>query len=64
MPTIPITPTLSIDEGLLELAPATALPPAIDEARGELIFLLLVAIAIQFMIDGVGESMPRLLGRG
>ena len=24
--------------------------------------LLLVAIAIQFMIDGVGESMPRLLG--
>jgi multiple antibiotic resistance protein len=26
--------------------------------------LLLVAIAVQFMIDGVGESMPRLLGRG
>jgi multiple antibiotic resistance protein len=25
--------------------------------------LLLVAIAVQFMIDGVGESMPRLLGR-
>jgi multiple antibiotic resistance protein len=25
--------------------------------------LLLVAIAIQFMIDGLGESLPRLLGR-
>jgi multiple antibiotic resistance protein len=26
--------------------------------------MLLVAIAIQFMIDGLGESMPRLLGAG
>jgi multiple antibiotic resistance protein len=25
--------------------------------------LLLVAVAVQFMIDGVGESLPRLLGR-
>jgi multiple antibiotic resistance protein len=26
--------------------------------------MLLVAIAVQFMIDGLGESMPRLLGAG
>jgi MarC family membrane protein len=26
--------------------------------------LLLVAVAVQFMIDGIGESLPRLLGRG